>query len=128
MNEVSAWKVAVDLPSGVCSNTGGELGIAFRADLTVTFAFCKTGLCFYPGKNFAGKIVVADVGIYENPDLTQKAALEKKDLQKLPGAPRMGTRVRLARFLSLPEAKECAGQRISVQRAPSLPEPGWSRS
>ena len=31
------------------------------------------------------KIVVADVGIYENPDLpTQKAALEKKDLQKLP--------------------------------------------
>lgn len=85
LNEVSAWKVAVDLPSGVCSNTGRELGIAFRADLTVTFAFCKTGLCFYPGKNFAGKIVVADVGIYENPDLpTQKAALEKKDLQKLP--------------------------------------------
>ena len=63
LNEVSAWKVAVDLPSGVCSNTGRELGIAFRADLTVTFAYCKTGLCFYPGKNFAGKIVVANVGI-----------------------------------------------------------------
>ena len=85
LNEVSAWKVAVDLPSGVCSNTGRELGIAFRADLTVTFAFCKTGLCFYPGKSLVGKIVVADVGIYENPDLpARKAALEKKDLQKLP--------------------------------------------
>ena len=85
LNEASAWKVAVDLPSGVCSNTGRELGIAFCADLTVTFAFCKTGLCFYPGKSFAGKILTADVGIYENPDLPAgRAALEKKDFQKLP--------------------------------------------
>ena len=85
LNEASAWKVAVDIPSGVDSSTGQELGIAFRADLTVTFAFCKTGLCFYPGKSFAGKIVTADVGIYEDPDFpAQRAVLEKKDLQKIP--------------------------------------------
>lgn len=85
LNETPAWKVAVDLPSGVSSNKGKELGIAFRADLTVTFAFCKTGLCFYPGKSFAGKIITADVGIYETPDIpARRAALEKKDLPKIP--------------------------------------------
>ena len=68
MNQASAWKVAVDLPSGVSSSTGEELGIAFHADLTVTFAFGKTGLCLYPGKMFAGRVVTADVGIYENPE------------------------------------------------------------
>ena len=64
LNEMPGWKVAVDLPSGVDGDTGAELGIAFRADLTVTFAFCKAGLCLYPGRKLAGQIVVADVGIY----------------------------------------------------------------
>ena len=85
MNQASAWKVAVDLPSGVSSSTGEELGIAFHADLTVTFAFGKTGLCLYPGKLFAGRVVTADVGIYENPELLpEKCVLEKKDLRKIP--------------------------------------------
>ena len=65
LNQMDAWKVAVDIPSGVNGDTGEELGIAFRANLTVTFAFRKAGLCLYPGRKFAGKVIVADVGIYE---------------------------------------------------------------
>ena len=64
LNQLNAWKVAVDIPSGVNGDTGAELGIAFHADLTVTFAFRKAGLCLYPGRKFAGKVIVADVGIY----------------------------------------------------------------
>ena len=64
MNEASAWKVTVDIPSGVNGDTGEELGIAFRADLTVTYAFCKAGLCLYPGRKLAGEVVTADIGIY----------------------------------------------------------------
>ena len=48
LNQLNAWKVAVDIPSGVNGDTGAELGIAFHADLTVTFAFRKAGLCLYP--------------------------------------------------------------------------------
>lgn len=48
---VRGFRVAVDIPSGINGDTGREMGIGFRADLTVTFAFCKRGLCFYPGKN-----------------------------------------------------------------------------
>ena len=49
MNSARAKKIAVDIPSGVNGDTGLEMGNAFRAELTVTFAYRKRGLCFYPG-------------------------------------------------------------------------------
>lgn len=85
MNQSDAWKVAVDIPSGVDGDTGRELGIAFRADLTVTFAYRKAGLCFYPGRMYAGRTVVADIGIYgaeQAEDCT--CHLEQADLRLLP--------------------------------------------
>ena len=36
LNQASAYKVAVDIPSGIDADTGFEKGVAFRADLTVT--------------------------------------------------------------------------------------------
>lgn len=85
LNEMSGWKVAVDLPSGVDGDTGIELGIAFCADLTVTFAFRKAGLCLYPGRKLAGQIVVADVGIYREDGAEPKLfSMEKSDLRELP--------------------------------------------
>lgn len=42
LNQLNAWKVAVDIPSGVNGDTGAELGVAFHADLTVTFAFSES--------------------------------------------------------------------------------------
>ena len=63
MNSARAKKIAGAIPSGVNGDTGLEMGIAFSADLTVTFAYVKRGLCFYPGRLYAGKIVIADIGI-----------------------------------------------------------------
>ena len=65
MNETSARKVAVDIPSGLDGDSGQVLGCAVRADETVTFAFLKKGLCLYPGCEYAGEIRTADIGIYE---------------------------------------------------------------
>lgn len=85
MNDARARKVAVDIPSGVNGDNGREMGIAFRADLTVTFAFRKRGLCFYPGRMYAGKTVVADIGIYSSEKKeNQTWYLEKTDLKDLP--------------------------------------------
>ena len=85
LNQSGAFRVAVDIPSGINGDTGREMGIGFRADLTVTFAFCKRGLCFYPGRMYAGELIVADIGIYANPDRDPSMAyLEKKDLSMLP--------------------------------------------
>ena len=71
MNGTKAWKVAVDIPSGVDGDTGMEMGTAFRADLTVTFGFTKAGLCLYPGRLLAGRTVTADIGIYRNSEIAR---------------------------------------------------------
>ena len=61
--KLSGYKIALDLPSGVDSDTGKIWGIAVRADETVTFGFRKRGLVMYPGCEYAGKVTVADIGI-----------------------------------------------------------------
>ncbi len=65
LNRVRGFKVAVDIPSGICANTGRELGCSFVADLTVTFGFAKRGLYLFPGVHSVGKLIVADIGIDE---------------------------------------------------------------
>ena len=47
MNAADAVKFAVDMPSGISADTGEILGIAFRADITVTF---QDGTCVLSGK------------------------------------------------------------------------------
>lgn len=85
MNSKICDKVAVDIPSGVCSTTGRELGIAFQADLTITFACEKLGMALYPGYALSGKIIVADIGIdskfFADKDVTY--TFEKKDLKDI---------------------------------------------
>ena len=54
--------VSVDIPSGVCSNTGKILGNAIKADFTITFHRKKVGHVIGLGKKFSGKIKVVDIG------------------------------------------------------------------
>lgn len=74
INEMKAYKIAVDIPSGVDADTGRIWGTAARADLTVTFGFLKRGLLLYPGAAYAGKVSCVDIGI------TQRA-LKAFDIQ-----------------------------------------------
>jgi len=61
--------VSVDIPSGVDATTGEILGTAVRADLTVTFAFAKTGHVLYPGAEYAGRLKVVGIGL--PPEVTE---------------------------------------------------------
>ena len=54
--------VSVDIPSGVCSNTGEILGSAIKADFTITFHRKKVGHVLGSGKKFSGKLIVVDIG------------------------------------------------------------------
>lgn len=55
--------VAVDLPSGLDSDTGVAYSPCVRADVTVTFTLPKVGLLTADGPGVAGNISVADIGI-----------------------------------------------------------------
>ena len=56
-------RVALDIPSGLCADTGAELGTAFKADLTVTFIAHKLGLWTGAGPGCAGSVVLEDLGV-----------------------------------------------------------------
>ncbi len=86
MNELSGYKVAVDIPSGISADNGAVMGTAFRADATVTFGYQKLGLVLNPGASWAGEVQVADIGIEEHSWLDKKpgvSALNKTDLAGL---------------------------------------------
>ena len=55
--------LAVDIPSGINADDGHVLGCAVKADITVTMAFAKLGLVLYPGAEYCGEVIVADIGI-----------------------------------------------------------------
>lgn len=63
INRSAGLRVAVDVPSGLHSDTGAVLGTAVRADATVTMAFAKVGLVTGRGAAFAGRLHVAEIGI-----------------------------------------------------------------
>lgn len=65
LNQSSAAKFAVDISSGISADNGKVLGVAFRADYTVTFQTKKIGLLTYPGKEYAGETIIKDIGISE---------------------------------------------------------------
>jgi hydroxyethylthiazole kinase-like uncharacterized protein yjeF len=63
LNDTGGFRVAVDIPSGLDSDTGKVLGEAVKADLTVTFHKAKPGL--KEAKKYTGEMVVGNIGIPE---------------------------------------------------------------
>lgn len=88
MHQAGSFLCSVDIPSGVCADTGKVMGCAVKADLTVAFAFAKRGELLYPGKEYTGKLIICDIGIPENLANEQKPEAffyEKEDaIRKLP--------------------------------------------
>lgn len=61
INAMDAFRVAVDIPTGIDADTGETLGDAVKADLTVTFHKTKFGL--KKAKKYVGELVVRDIGL-----------------------------------------------------------------
>ena len=62
LNMFNSVKVAIDIPSGVNGSNGKVESIAIKCDFTITFGVNKTGIAVYPGKDYAGEVIVADIG------------------------------------------------------------------
>ena len=62
VNEQSVPAVAIDLPSGLDSDTGEVHGVCVRAEVTVTMGLPKIGLLRPSATDWVGVIEVADIG------------------------------------------------------------------
>jgi len=61
INGLNAFKIAVDMPTGIDSDTGEVLGNAVKANVTVTFHKAKNGL--YVAKKHVGELIVRNIGL-----------------------------------------------------------------
>ncbi len=63
LNDSKSPVFAIDIPSGLHSDTGQPMGLAVKADATATFAFAKIGHILYPGNLYTGKLDIVEIGI-----------------------------------------------------------------
>jgi len=61
INEMDCFCVAVDVPTGIDSDTGNVLGEAVKSDVTVIFHKLKPGLT--AAKEHVGEMIVKDIGL-----------------------------------------------------------------
>jgi len=96
VNESTKPTVAIDIPSGLNADTGQIMGVAIKADLTVTFGFPKLGHLIFPGADLVGRLTGIDIGIpdsianrippkhyvTEPDDFAHLFTIEKQDIHK----------------------------------------------
>jgi hydroxyethylthiazole kinase-like uncharacterized protein yjeF len=107
-----ALTVAVDIPSGIHSDSGQIMGIAFRADVTVTFGWEKLGTMLYPGKEYSGKVVVADIGFPEQSLSAIKSeffTFEPGDAKKVPLRPAYSNKGSFGKVLVVAGSRNMSG-------------------
>jgi hydroxyethylthiazole kinase-like uncharacterized protein yjeF len=63
INTMDTPVLSLDLPSGLCADTGQIFGIAIKATHTITFIGLKPGLFTLDGVDVAGKVHLADLGV-----------------------------------------------------------------
>lgn len=111
--------VALDVPSGLNSDTGATDPHTLAADMTVTLASVKWGHILGPGLNVVGRLVVADIGLtraYYPDDVTLEMATAAKVAGMLPPRPvaahkgTFGTALLVAGSINYSGAAILAGQ------------------
>jgi NAD(P)H-hydrate epimerase len=94
---------ALDVPSGLDSDTGVPLGSTVRADCTVTFVGLKTGLFIGDGPEFTGTVFFDDLEITPPASAQFKPGLERivdAEIQRaLPRRPRAAHKGNFGRVL-----------------------------
>ena len=84
-NESKAYKVALDIPTGLICDSGLVSGNAFKADKTISFIGLKPCHVTLPAAEFCGKTVAVSIGIDEcdivgDIDIIEPIALKPKTI------------------------------------------------
>lgn len=121
MNEMSGFKAAIDIPSGINADNGKIMGVAFKSDLTIAIANKKIGHVLFPGKSYCGRVVVKDIGVYPYESLMAEEKLyfsyQKEDLKLLPQRKDDSNKGTFGRVLTIAGCKNMAGAATMAAKA-----------
>ncbi len=86
INEYAECVFSVDIPSGILCDSGLIPYTAVRAHKTICLGFLKPGLLLYPGTEYAGELVLADISLPQSLAIhvPLETCLDDSLLQSLP--------------------------------------------
>ncbi len=108
----TGWVLAVDVPSGIHSDTGAVMGTAVKADVTVTFGYEKMGSALYPGRGYCGQTEVCDIGF---PEISRKKVgaeqftYDPEDLTRIPSRPAYSNKGTFGKVLVVAGSADMSG-------------------
>jgi hydroxyethylthiazole kinase-like uncharacterized protein yjeF len=112
MNGAARPILALDLPSGLDGDSGQVQGVAVRADTTMTFVAPKTGLYLGDGPEYAGRVLVDNLGIEAPAGIAAEPVMERLDENEIARAlPRRNRKANKGDF----------GRVLIVGGAPGMP-------
>lgn len=121
LNESPTPVLAVDVPSGLPGDPGGDTGPHVRAHTTLTIGLPKLGLVLDPGAAATGTVVVADIGfprdLLESPELTVNLLTLETMRRALPRRDPAGHKGTFGRVLLLGGSEGMTGAAILAGRA-----------
>lgn len=115
LNRSDGYRVAIDAPSGVNCDNGHILGISFKADITYTFSYKKTGLLLWPGSDSCGDVKVVKIGIDDHSfceNTPQLMALTGDDLGNMPKRPSHSNKGTFGKLLVIAGSYNMAGAAV----------------
>ena len=122
MNRQKALRFSVDMPSGIHTDNGSVCGIAVKAHVTITFGYEKPGLLFYPGRDYAGKVLVADIGFPKDAYMAEvlqpkQISYGREELQRMPERPSYSHKGTFGRVLIIAGSEGMSGACVMAAKA-----------
>jgi NAD(P)H-hydrate epimerase len=126
LNQLRAPVLAVDIPTGLSADTGEVLGVALKAQVTVTYGWPKLGQVLPPGQDYVGRLWQVDISI--PPNLARETPVELSEAREmralLPLRPFGSHKGNFGHLLVLAGAMGKTGPRPWLARRRSGPEIG----
>lgn len=115
INKINAFKIAVDIPTGLDPDTGYAI-TSFSADLTITLGELKNGLFIGDGYKYCGKVKKGNIGIafsYFDKFETEEYLIEPEDaLEALPAKMKNAHKYSAGKVLTIAGSADLPGAAV----------------